>query len=203
MRWAVAAAVALAGCGGRNPYEAKVDEVLLADADRVIPAQKGALVKLTESDLEPALPELDAGATVRIAADRTVEWHRVQDLIAAVTKAGGVPHLLVGYRDEVHGFLLEDDLKGPAIQLTPTPDGKFCVGPPDNLEARCVVNRDRAHVNRAFVREEIRGAYEEWGLTDVDVLLPADLEWADVVRTIDGARTCCGGVEIRVGLHRD
>lgn len=195
------ALLALAACKQRNPYEAKIDEVLLADADKVIAATSGALVKLTQDDLEPAIPDVPAGATIRIAADRKVQFHRVQALIAAVEAKGAVPLLLVGTRDKVHAFQLEDELRGPAIQLTPTIEGKFCVGPPDNLEARCVVNRDRMHVNRAFVREEIRAAFEEWGLTDVDVLVPPELEWADVVRTIDGARTCCGGQEIRVALH--
>ena len=51
------------------------------------------------------------------------------------------------------------------------------------------------------LHEEIRAAHDEWGLSDVDVLVPDDVEWADVVRTIDGARTCCGKVEIRVALH--
>lgn len=198
---ALAAALALAaGCGGRNPYEAKVEEVLLADADRVIPTAPGELVKLTLEQLDPALPDVPAGSVIRIAADRKVQFHRVTAVIAAVEAKGAVPLLLVGHRDEVHGFALEDELRGPAIQLTPTPDGKFCVGPPDNMQARCVVNRDRAHVNRAFVREEIRAAHETWGLSDVDVLIPDDLEWADAVRTIDGARTCCGSVEIRVAL---
>jgi len=200
MRWA-AVVLALAACSGKNPYEARIDEVLLADADKVVVPAKGELVKLTQDDLEPAIPDVPQGATIRIAADRAVQWHRVQALLAAVTAKGAVPVLLVGNRDDVHGFLLQDELKGPAIKLTPTPDGKFCVGPPDNLEARCVENRDRGHVNRAFVREEIRGAYEEWGLTDVDVLLTPDVQWADVVRTIDGARTCCGKTEIRVALH--
>lgn len=200
MKWA-AALLVLAACSSQNPYEAKVDEVLLADADKVIPAAPGELVKLTQDNLEPTVPDVAPGGIIRIAADRVVQWHRVQALMAAVTAKGAVPVLLVGTRNEVNAFLLEDELKGPAIQLTPTPDGKFCVGPPDNLEARCVVNRDRAHVNRAFVREEIRGAYQEWGLTDVDVLLTPDLQWADVVRAIDGARTCCGGTEIRVALH--
>ena len=198
---AVAAFVGIAGCGGHNPYEAKVEEVLLADADKIIPTVPGELVKLTLEHLEPEIPDVPPGTVIRIAADRQVQFHRVMALIAAVEKKGAVPLLLVGYRDEVHAFKLQDELRGPAIQLTPNAEGKFCVGPPDNLQARCVVNRDRAHVNRAFVREEIRAAHQEWGLSDVDVLVADEVQWADVVRTIDGARTCCGKVEIRVALH--
>lgn len=201
MKWIVAAVAAMTACSGKNPYQAKIDEVLLADADKVISAGTGEIVKLTLADLEPALPDVPAGTTIRLAVDRSVQWHRVEATLAAIEAKGAKPLLLVGYRDEIHGFILQDELQGPAIQLTPTTEGKFCVGPPDNMEARCVTNRDRVHVNRAFVREEVRDANREWGLSDVDVLLPRDLEWADVVRTIDGARTCCGGKNIRVRLH--
>ena len=59
---------------------------------------------------------------------------------------------------------------------------------------------DKKHVQRAFVRETIRDAVKAYGITDVDVMVTPDLQWADVVKTIDGARTCCGDTDVRVKL---
>ncbi|MCA9680338.1 MAG: hypothetical protein H6708_12450 [Kofleriaceae bacterium] len=189
------AAGATAGCGP-NPYEARIEGVLLADADNVAAPGTGPLVKLTATGAEP---ELLAGA-VRLAVERTVPWSRVAAALQRAAAAGATPTILVGNRDQVHGFVLSDDVTGPAIQVTSTPDGKFCVGPPTSELAKCVQSSDKRHVNRAFVREIIRDAVKAYDLTDVEVHVTPDLEWADVVRTIDGARTCCGKTVPRVKL---
>lgn len=203
--WAAAAVVvagAAAACGP-NPYEARVNGVLLADADGVAAlgdAAKAPLVTLTLDQLEPEIP---AGPVARLAVARDVSWDRVQKTLIRFDAAGVTPVLLVGQRRDVRAFTLADAIDGPSIQLTSTADGKFCVGPPDVNEAKCVQSSDRKHINRAFVRETIREAVKAYDLTEVDVIAAPDVEWADVVRTIDGARTCCGDTTVKVTIARD
>lgn len=190
--------LALAACGP-NPYQAKVEDILLADADDVVavPEDSGPLVKLSLDYLEPELPD---AAVFRLAIARDVGWERVQKTLEAAKARGARPIILVGRRNEVRGFVLSDEIGEHSIHLTSTPDGKFCVGPPTTFEAKCVQGADKKHVQRAFVRETIRDAVKAYGITDVDVMVTPDLEWADVVKTIDGARTCCGDTDVRVKL---
>jgi hypothetical protein len=185
------------GCGP-NPYEARIEGVLLPDAQGVIKMPEGPLVKVKAGEPDPELPD---APLIKLAIERSVPWERVAALIAAIEAKGATAVPLVGVRTSAFGFVLNDELKGPAIQLTSTPDGKFCVGPPGVDEAKCVQSSDKQHINRSFVRETIREAVQAYDLGDVEVWVPADLHWADVVRTIDGARTCCKGVEVRVHLH--
>ncbi len=185
---------------GDNPYEATIDGVLLADADRVLPAPATTLplAKLTVDGPDPA-PTATPG---RLAIDRKVPWARVQAVLDRHAQAGAAPAILAGRRDTVHAWTLSDAITGPAIQVTATPDGKFCVGPPTSEFAKCVQSSDKKHVNRAFVREIVRDAVAAYDLTEVEVHVVPELEWADVVRTIDGARTCCGAKVINVNLAR-
>lgn len=197
MRWSLAVLV-VAACGP-NPYQAKVEDILLADADDVIavPKDSGPLVKLSLEHLEPEIPDVPV---FRLAIARDVGWERVQKTLEAAKAKGARPVILVGRRSDVRALVLTDEIGEHSIHLTSTPDGKFCVGPPTTFEAKCVQGADKKHVQRAFVRETIREAVKAYGITDVDVMVTADLEWADVVKTIDGARTCCGDTEIRVKL---
>ena len=197
MRWAIFVLV-LAACGP-NPYQAKVEDILLADADDVIavPKDSGPLVKLSLEHLEPEIPD---APVFRLAIARDVAWEKVQKTLEAAKAKGATPIVLVGRRSDVYAFVLTDEIGEHSIHLTSTPDGKFCVGPPTTFEAKCVQGADKKHVQRAFVRETIRDAVKAYGITDVDVMVTPDLEWADVVKTIDGARTCCGDTDVRVKL---
>jgi len=197
MRWSVLV-LALAACGP-NPYQAKVEDILLADADDVVavPKDSGPLVKLSLEYLEPEIPD---APVFRLAIARDVSWERVQKTLEAAKAKGARPIILVGRRSDVRGFVLSDEIGEHSIHLTSTPDGKFCVGPPTTFEAKCVQGADKKHVQRAFVRETIRDAVKAYGITEVDVMVTPDLEWADVVKTIDGARTCCGDTDVRVKL---
>jgi len=188
----------LAACG-KNPYQATVDDVLLAEADGVITPEDGPTVKLSLKELEPEVPK--GAELARIAISYDVSWERVQKTMNRFLVQGVRPVLLVGRRSDVRAFVLSDELKGVPIRVTATADGKFCVGPPDNNEAKCVQSSDKAHIGRAFVRETVREAVDAYGLHDVDVLAASDMDWADVVRTVDGARTCCGDMQINVRLQ--
>jgi hypothetical protein len=192
------AGIVVTACGP-NPYQAKVEDILLADADEVVPVEPrdAPLVKLSLADLEPEIPEAPAA---RLAIARDVSWERVQTTLAAMRAKGVRPVILVGRRSEVHAFVLSEAIGEHSIHLTSTPDGKFCVGPPTTFEAKCVQGADKKHVQRAFVRETIRDAVNAYGITEVDAVVTPDLEWADVVKTIDGARTCCGDTDVKVKL---
>lgn len=191
----------VAACG-KNPYEAKVDGVTLADAEGSVtaPADSGPVVKLTLDNLEPEIPDVEV-ARLAIAVD--VSWGRVKETIAAMRAKGVRPVLLAGRRDEVRAIVLSDALEGKSIHLTATPDGKFCVGPPTSNQAKCVQGSDRKHIQRGFLRELIRDAVKAYDLHDVDAMVNDEMWWADVVKTVDGARTCCGDVAVRVKLNDD
>jgi hypothetical protein len=200
MRSILLAALALAACGP-NPYQAKVEDILLADADEVhaVPPadEAGPLVKLSREHLDPEIPDVPQ---FRLAIARDVAWEKVQKTLEAAKAKGAKPIILVGRRSDVRALVLTEEIGEHSIHLTSTPDGKFCVGPPTTFEAKCVQGADKKHVQRAFVRETIRDAVKAYGITEVDVMVTPDLEWADVVKTIDGARTCCGDTDVRVKL---
>ena len=46
----------------------------------------------------------------------------------------------------------------------------------------------------------MRETVKKWERTDVAVTIDPATEWADALRAIDGARTCCGTTEVRVAL---
>jgi hypothetical protein len=186
----------LAACGS-NPYEARVEGIRLADADKTIEAKPGPTVKLTLDDLEPAIPQAPAA---RLVIARDVSWARVQSTLGRFEAAGVEPVILVGSRGKVGALDLSEEISEQSIHLTATSDGKFCVGPPTTGEARCTKNQAGAHIPRNYVREEIRAAVKAYELTDVDVVLDGDLWWVDVVHAIDGARTCCKGTTVKVKI---
>ena len=91
-------------------------------------------------------------------------------------------------------------MESEPIRLFTTDRGKACVSPPGVAEAKCVQRGDKKHIDRAFVRELIREAIRGYGIADVVVELPPTIEWADAVRAVDGARTCCKNVQPRVSV---
>jgi hypothetical protein len=187
----------IAGCGG-NPYEAVVEGVTLAAADGVVNPDPGPNVKLTMDNLTPDIPDVPVA---RLVIPNEVPWHAVQAELAAFAAKNVRPVLLVGVDSDVRAIVLSDELQtDQSIHLTDTMDGKFCVGPPTSTEAKCVQSSDRKHIARAFVRETVRDAVTSYGINDVDAVIPPDLEWGDVVRTIDGVRTCCGDTKVRVKI---
>jgi hypothetical protein len=194
----IAAALAAAGCG--NTGEATVDGVLLAQADGAEDPPEGATLAVDENTIDAA--RVPAGAkVVRLAVGRKVMWSRVQGLMRKVEEAGARPVLLTGDWGKVKAFRIEDEgAAGRAIQVMAYIDGKACVQPPDAIEAKCVQSGSKQFIERAYVRELVREQIKLFNLDQVEVELPASLPWADVVRTIDAARTCCSGMTVRVRL---
>jgi hypothetical protein len=178
---------------------AKVDGILLPQARGVADAPDGPTLHIPGDDLT-TLPD---APIIRLAIARDVPWKTVLALMVRIEEAGKRPVLLVGKRLKVREFIISDELENSdSIALTATVDGKSCVSPPGVPEAKCVQPLDKDRIDRAHTRKLVREAMNVYHLTDVNVEVPPNLGWADVVRTIDSARTCCKGTEMRVKLNR-
>ncbi len=195
---AIAAIVAASpGCGA--PKQATDHDILLAQATGVIDAEPGPTITLPGTRRDAPLPD---GPVIRVVIARHVTWGEVNYMLRRIEKAGKRYSLLVGRRRKTRAFVLSDKIEGKSIQLTATDDGKACVSPPGVAEAKCVQRRDKVHISRAFTRELVREAMKGYGLRDVRVHLPRRIQWADVVRVVDAARTCCAKVTMRVEINR-
>ena len=140
---------------------------------------------------------------VRLAIGRQVTWDKVNALMDKVVAAGRKPQLLAGHDHKVKGFRLEDDkARGVdrVISIIAYIDGKACVQPPGAIEAKCVQSGDRRQIDRAFLRELVREQVKKFDIQVVEIELAGGLAFADVVRTIDAARTCCYETAVSVRL---
>jgi hypothetical protein len=187
------------GCPAKG--EAKVDGVLLAQADGVREAPEGPTLAVDEKTIDAAV--VPAGATVvRLAIGRKVLWNQVRALMARVSATGARPVLLVGQSYRVREMPLEDEWPGgPALQVMAYIDGKACVQPPGAIEAKCVQSGTKQYIERAFLRELVREQVKAFQIEQVEVELPTTLPWYDVVRTIDGARTCCRQMKAKMRVR--
>ncbi len=194
------ALVLLGGCKSKG--HAEVDGILIPQADGVIDAPDGATMAVNASTIDSArVPE--GSQVIRLAVAREVPWDRVTALVERVEAAGRTPVLLAGDDHKVKGFRLEDDKArgaGRAITVIAYVDGKACVQPPGGIEAKCVQSPDGKYIDRAFLRELVREQVKTFDVQTVEVEVASGLPWADVVRTIDGARTCCYETEVAVRL---
>lgn len=176
------ATLALAACDNRN--EARVGGAVLPQAFGTSPLPSGSRAVAVKPGAAPAA----VAAGDAFAFDVNVPWSEARALIAAHPEAP----LVVGDRSALRGFALQDPgAAGPAVKIVATARGKFCLSPPGTDLAYCMESSDRRHISAAFVREAMRKAVAEYGITQARVDPEEDVLWADLVRTIDGARTCC------------
>jgi hypothetical protein len=184
-----ALAVLVAACG--NNYVTEIDGAWLTSCDQVIEPDDGPTVVLLPSSHEEdfALPH---APVVRIAPDGQVSWRRVRGIRDRLVASGARPVLLVGAHGHISAISLVDKLgPGRHIQLGATNDGKFCIGSPVSDQLYCVKGMDEHNISSAFIRESIRKAVTEWQLHDVEVTVDPAMGFANVVRALDGVRTCC------------
>lgn len=199
---ALALTVALGACNSlRGKGDLEIDGVLIPQAAGFIEAPEGPTVTMA-ADQKPEDIALPDGERVRLAMARDVTYRDAKAMIERVRAAGKEPVLLVGKRYKLKAFVLNDTLANPrtAIRMVVTADGKACIAPPDNPESICVEQSLSNHVSTASVREFIREAVRGYSLNDVRVFARPTVEWADVVRAIDGARTCCKDTVVRARL---
>ena len=175
---------ALGSC--KTNRQAEVAGVWIAQAEGITKAPPGEDIAIHKGTALETLPD---GPVVRLAVDRDVLWSQVRDLRKQILAAGKTPYLIVADNRKIGSIELYDELEGEPINVYVSVGGKLCVAPPNSPEAKCVQRGDKLHVDRAFTRELVREAVNAYGLRDVLVDIPADLEWADVVRSVDGART--------------
>jgi hypothetical protein len=162
----------------------------LAGADGVRDAPEAPLVELPAGDApDPALPQ--GAKVVRLAADMDASWGRVRGFVAAARARGVRVILLVGKNRKVRA--LPPTVAGvpESILVEVNASHKTCIAPPGAVERMCVQRADGRHVDRANVRALVRDAVKEYGLKHVHVNVDPSVAWADAVRAIDGARTCC------------
>lgn len=188
-----------------TPKQANIDGAELAQAKGVFKAEPGdATIVLTAKSLEPEIPE---GKTIRLAVERTVQWKHVNPVLDRLDAAHKKIIYLVGKRRHVRAFHLREKLKVDskhAFRLIASHKGRSCVAPAGSAEMSCVQRIDKKHIDRAFTRDIVRTAHKNYGLSDVIVEVDAELEWADVVRAVDAARTCCDKplrVFVKAGLR--
>lgn len=193
----MAIAAPATGCAPRRlAYEGGV---LLAEADAVRPATPGPRLVVRAGENAPPTPP--AGDILRVAIERGVPWQRVRELMSSLDQQKRSYQMLVGKGRHVVAFVPSDTIgDGPVIELLAYADGQFCVRPPESTEAYCVQGAG-GHIPRAFVRETLRKAVKEYERTAVSAVLDPAMEWADAVRAIDGARTCCGETSVRVAIR--
>lgn len=179
----------LAGACDAPPL-AKVGETFLAQAadTRELPKSTDA-VQLELSKLDAQNPP--AAAEIHLAIAKDVPWRTVRTTIASLESAGKTVRLLSAQRRRIGEFVLYDSLEDRPIEVVARVEGQACVRLPGVDEAKCVQRADAKHIDRAHLRQLVREAVRVSEIRDVDVFIPADLEWADVVRAVDAARTCC------------
>lgn len=201
--WAVARAlllIALLLTGCKQELEAKVGGATLPQANGVVPAPAAPTIVVRPGTPVPAF----VAGPVRLAVDLRVPWTELSAVLAAADAAKAEPSMLVGHRRAIHGFIIDEELEADrySLRLRTTGVGKFCLSPPGTREAYCVESADRRNVSSMYVREAIQKAVAEYDIMQAWVVPDPDARWGDIVRTIDGARTCCGARRFRVAIAR-
>jgi hypothetical protein len=169
-----------------KPLVTEVGGARLPDADAVVEAPPGPTLVVGKDEI----PTKFTGP-VRLAADRDLPYGEVVAAVHAVRASGGTPYLLVVRRDRIQALPEPAPLEGEAIRLAARATGKACISPPGTEEATCISRLDQKRIDRAFVRQVLSKAVRTYRLTRINVVIEPELSWADAVRAIDGARTCC------------
>ena len=184
-------------CGSPGPLE--IDgatlAILAAGHDEMPAEAKGAPRVAVLPDQPVTIPD---APVIQVAIDRLVFWQQVQAVLAPMEAKGQKPVFLIANRRRLAAFHLNDELRGPIVELYAEVDGKICVKHPEIPEAKCNQGMDKKFIDPSFTRELAREGVNGYKRTNIEVDLPAALTWGDVVSAIGGARSCCGNRNIRV-----
>ncbi len=213
-----------AGCG--KVEEITVGGAKLGEADGTIEAPEGADVVVAEGSQTrvvvkspnqgatalaipvsgPLLDELMPKGSVRLAIDRDVPFVAAKPLLDYLYQRDGKAVALVtntGLKRKLLAVELfpAGEKHEQATQVAAYANGKMCVNLPGVDRAKCSQGR-LGNIDRATTRGIVREAYDAEDLTYAVVSVEPSLPWGDVVRAVDGARTCCGpDVAMRVELR--
>jgi hypothetical protein len=191
-------ALGLVACKGPGPKQVGEAKLALAVGVEPIPAQaEDAPVVEILPNREATVPD---APVVKLAIDRDATWGQVKATLHAIDQRQQTAVLLVAERRKVGALARFDqvddidlpDLLAHALEITAYTDGKVCVRHPTVSEAKCVQTPSRTYIDGAFTRELVREAAKGYELSKAAADLPDALQWDDVVRVIDGVRTCCG-----------
>ena len=190
----------LVHCKGRG--HARVEGVLVPQASGFI-APPADAVTVVFADAPKELPPIPDQPTVALAIERKVPWSEVRRLIKHYEGAGKRVLFLTGDRYRVQAMQLNDEFQGGVqIDVYAYNNGQACVQIRGAKEGKCVQSTTKDYIDRAGVREVVREAIKAMKTYQVEVeITDADVVWADVVRTVDGARTCCEA-PVRVRLNK-
>lgn len=184
------------GCGG-GKHHADVDGVLVPQARSGFDVPEGPVLHIPGDDLA-TLPDDEV---IKIAAYRKTPWKDVRELIKRIEAEGKTAVPLVGDRTQVRAFRLSDEVEGPTIAVTATAEGKVCVAAPGVPEAKCAQTITKNQVDRAHTRRLVREAVQVLKLYEADLEVQGAITWADVVRAVDGTRTCCQDTPVAVDFQ--
>ncbi|MBK9071499.1 MAG: hypothetical protein IPL79_10920 [Myxococcales bacterium] len=210
----IAALLASLACG-KNPYIAEVGGAILPEADRASDVPGGLSVIVVKTTTDEKKLQLTAGPA-RVAIDRGVSWVRVLPFLQRLKAAGVKPVFLTGYRDEARAFVPTDVISDkPPITIDVNRAGDFCISPPtgfydipvaigepakgENIESICI-ETDMISISRANVREAMREAIKQYGVTEVMIRMDEQAAWLDMVKAVDGVRTCCGKTAMKAAV---
>jgi hypothetical protein len=203
LRFCILAGLAGSGLGcSTHPRMAQIDGVTLPECDETVPAADGPTFAFWAEAHEEQYT-LPKAPVVRIAADRGVSWRRVKQIEDRLRAQGSTPVLLcgVGSTDRIAAFAPTQPLdQGKHLSLWANLHGDFFVGEPDGDKGTHVQAFDNEHIAKSFIRETMSPMVAKYGVHDVEVHVDPHIQWADMVRAIDGSRTCCEGIAVRASL---
>lgn len=169
----------------------------LPDASRTVPLPEGEVLEVVPGQA----PAVTARGPVRIVADRDATWSEVAAAMDAVHAAGGEPWLAMRYRTHVRALPpFAPRVDDPAIRII-AEETRACIWLPEADQGHCVSRGDKKHIDRAGLRETLRSIVKATGITRVRVSVWPTTSYADAIRAIDGARTCCFEQQIDVALE--
>jgi hypothetical protein len=178
--------VFLAGC---EPMAVRVAGVTVPDVDGVRPAPAAPHLLIPA---EGAVPPPPPGASaVLVVADVDTPWGRVRDATEGLRLRGVAPYLVVSNHRKVRALWATEAAARESILVEVMANHKSCIAPPRAAERMCVEEPNGKHVSRAAVRSLVRDAVKGYGLDRVHVVVDSQVSYADALRAIDGAATCC------------
>jgi hypothetical protein len=193
--------LALAACGP-NKHMAQIDGVTLPECDETVAAPDGPVFAFWAEAHEEQYP-LPKAPVIRIAADRAVSWRRVKQVADRIRAQGSTPVFLcgVGMSDKIAAFDPVAKLQpGPHFGIRANLHGELYVDEPYGTYTTHVQSFDNEHIAKSFIREAMTPLVAKYNVHDVEVHVDPHLQWADMIRAVDGSRTCCPGVAMRASL---